>query len=90
MSRKQFQSVRSLSIAEANRRVDELVQIFYVSNNNLVLIMHAFMQTYFKSDCHLNVSEVVKGGSLGHGTAIPGDFDLDLVLYSRGNIDIYK
>ena len=32
----------------------------------------------------MNVSEVVKGGSLGHGTAVPDDFDADLVLYSRG------
>lgn len=24
-----------------------------------------------------------KGGSLGHGTAVPGKFDIDLVLYSR-------
>ena len=28
------------------------------------------------------VSEVVKAGSLGHGTAVPGDYDLDLVVYS--------
>ena len=27
----------------------------------------------------------MKGGSLGHGTAVPGDYDLDLVLYSRSN-----
>ena len=26
----------------------------------------------------------MKGGSLGQGTAIPGNFDLDLVLYSSG------
>lgn len=30
-----------------------------------------------------NISEIVKGGSMGHGTAIPGHFDIDLVLYSR-------
>ena len=30
------------------------------------------------------MTEIVKGGSLGQGTAIPGSFDLDLVLYSRG------
>ena len=28
------------------------------------------------------VSEVIKAGSLGHGTAVPGHFDLDLVVYS--------
>ena len=27
---------------------------------------------------------MIKGGSLGHGTAVPGDFDLDLVIYSSG------
>jgi len=26
----------------------------------------------------------VKAGSLGHGTAVPGEFDLDLVIYSQG------
>ncbi len=29
------------------------------------------------------VDEVIKAGSLGHGTAVPGDFDLDLVIYSQ-------
>ena len=29
-------------------------------------------------------TEIVKAGSLGQGTAIPGDYDLDLVIYSRG------
>ena len=28
------------------------------------------------------VNEVIKGGSLGHGTAVPGNFDVDLVMYS--------
>ena len=32
----------------------------------------------------MNVSEVVKGGSLGQGIAVPNEFDADLVLYSRG------
>ena len=39
MSRKHFQPPRSLSITEANKRVDELVQTFYVSSNDYVLIM---------------------------------------------------
>ena len=30
------------------------------------------------------MNEVIKAGSLGHGTAVPGDFDLDLVIYSSG------
>ena len=28
------------------------------------------------------MSEVVKAGSLGHGTAVPGHYDLDIVVYS--------
>lgn len=35
------------------------------------------MCPYFK------VNEVIKGGSLGHGTVVPGHFDVDLVLYSE-------
>ena len=31
-----------------------------------------------------NVSEIVKGGSLGHGTVVFSGFDIDLVIYSRG------
>ena len=30
----------------------------------------------------LTVNEAVKGGSLGQGTAVLGEFDLDLVVYS--------
>ena len=33
-----------------------------------------------------NVSEIVEGGSLGHGTGIRGKFDIDLVIYSRGRL----
>lgn len=29
---------------------------------------------------------MVKAGSLGHGTTVPGDFDLDLVVYSQGEL----
>ena len=29
------------------------------------------------------VTEVIKGGSLGHGTVVEEDFDIDLVLYSE-------
>ena len=31
-----------------------------------------------------NISEIIKAGSMGHGTAVPGHFDIDLVIYSRG------
>ena len=39
------------------------------------------MQAHFTS---FNISDVVKGGSLGHGTAVPGHYDIDLIIYSRG------
>ena len=29
------------------------------------------------------VNKVIKAGSLGHGTAVPGHYDLDVVLYSN-------
>ena len=32
------------------------------------------------------MSEIVKVGSLGHGTAVPGSYDVDLIIYSRGMI----
>ena len=41
-----------------------------------------FLQTNFRG---FNISEVIKAGSLGDGTAVPGQYDLDLVVYSRGN-----
>ena len=31
-----------------------------------------------------NVSEIIEGGSLGHGTPVLTNYDIDLVLYSRG------
>ena len=31
-----------------------------------------------------NISEVLKAGSLGHGTVVPDHYDIDLVIYSRG------
>ncbi len=30
----------------------------------------------------MTISEVIKAGSLGHGTAVPGHYDLDIVIYS--------
>ena len=38
-------------------------------------------QTEFKL---FTVNEIVKGGSLGHGTAVPSKYDVDLVVYSEG------
>ena len=28
------------------------------------------------------LSEIIKAGSMGHGTAVPGHYDLDIVVYS--------
>ena len=30
------------------------------------------------------INEIIKAGSLGHGTPVFGDFDVDLVIYSSG------
>ena len=58
------------------------------SNNGSIIIMMVYIaivsihtQTSFKS---FNISDVIKGGSLGHGTVVPGHYDIDLVIYSRG------
>ena len=40
------------------------------------------MQQNLRELTGINPVEVIKGGSLGQGTAIPGDFDLDLVIYT--------
>ncbi len=44
------------------------------------------MQRKLSSSTHprIRVSEIVKAGSMGHGTIVPGSFDIDLVLYSQG------
>ena len=41
-----------------------------------------FLQINFRG---FNISEVIEAGSLGDGTAVPGHYDIDLVIYSRGN-----
>ncbi|XP_065890980.1 2'-5'-oligoadenylate synthase 2-like [Dysidea avara] len=38
---------------------------------------------------HLTINEVFEGGSMGKGTTVPGDFDVDLVIYSS-SIDQYE
>ena len=37
----------------------------------------------FRHKVGIEVTEVFKGGSLGHSTAVEHHFDIDLVLYSR-------
>ena len=34
------------------------------------------------------MNEICEGGSLGHGTVVPGHYDIDLVLYSDGMIAV--
>ena len=41
------------------------------------------LQDDFKEKVGIAVSEVFKGGSLGHGTQVPQKYDIDLVLYSE-------
>ena len=47
---------------------------------------HTPMHAHKQDNQPISIGEVIKGGSLGHGTAVPGDFDLDIVIYSPGKI----
>ena len=79
-----------LTIGKANEIVDDIVHKLKVSINIIIMWkLLIFLQDDFQRDYRFNVSEVIKGGSLGHGTAVPEKFDLDLVLYSRGNPNNY-
>ena len=44
----------------------------------------ASLQENLESATGITVSEVVKSGSLEHGTAVQGNFDIDLVIHSKG------
>ncbi len=52
----------------------------------ICIIIYVQMQLNLSSYTHpkIRVSEIVKAGSMGHGTIVPGSFDIDLVLYSHG------
>ena len=50
--------------------------------------MNMFVQEKIEANCGLRPTEVVIGGSLGHGTALPWKFDADIVIYSEG-LDCY-
>ena len=41
-------------------------------------------QPDFKEEVGIETTEVFKGGSMGQGTRVTGYYDIDLVLYSRG------
>ena len=47
------------------------------------------LQNELEKSTGINPVEVIKGGSLGHGTAVPGDFDLDLIVYTNCKEAIY-
>lgn len=54
---------------EAHRAVDELVTL---------------LEQRFQFSDGSRINEIIKAGSLGHGTPVFGDFDVDLVIYSNG------
>ena len=42
------------------------------------------LQAKLHAQCSIRPTEIVVGGSLGHGTALPWKFDADIVIYSEG------
>jgi hypothetical protein len=87
----------SFTAEDARKAVGELVAIIEVnvdagaashnmSQYLILLLIYIFQQNF----TGFNVSEIIKAGSMGHGTAVPGHFDIDLVLYSRGKILFYS
>ena len=47
------------------------------------------LQEKLEPECGLRPTEIVMGGSLGHGTALPWKFDADIVIYSEGLHNVY-
>lgn len=56
--------------------------------NNYTILLIQNTQQNFLFDGKYTINEIVKAGSMGHGTAVFGDFDVDLVIYSDGNSTI--
>ena len=55
----------------------------------IVILSTLNFQTQFRYQYNsFNISEIVEGGSMGHGTTVPNEFDIDLVIYSRGKIQL--
>ena len=63
-----------VSIPKANTAVDTIVRVLHVSATD----HHSNHIGHRALSC-----EVVKGGSLGHGTSVRDNYDLDLVIYSK-------
>ena len=47
--------------------------------DTIVRTLHRFQQG-------IAINEVIKAGSLGHGTAVPGHYDIDIVIYSSSKL----
>lgn len=55
-------------------------------NHNIVLSTRCLC--FLQRNQPIKIDNIIRAGSLGHGTAVPGDFDLDLVIYSRGEQEL--
>ena len=77
-------------ISDANRAVDKIVRTLHVSTvyTNRVIIYTTLQSG--EGGGGMTVSEVIKAGSLGHGTAVNGEYDLDLVIYSDSKIRMHN
>ena len=75
-----------ITISDANRAVDKIVRTLHVSTvyTNRVIIYTTLQSG--EGGGSMTISEVIKAGSLGHGTAVNGEYDLDLVIYSDSKI----
>ena len=75
--------------------MDELVRLIEVSclmhghksmTKRLLHLIFMYTQQNFSG---FKIHNIFKAGSLGHGTAVFGDFDVDLVIYSDSKC-VYK
>ncbi|XP_077164955.1 2'-5'-oligoadenylate synthase 3-like [Paroedura picta] len=62
---------------------------FLVEACKTIDILHKFLQRKKAAEPHLGVLKVIKGGSLGKGTALKGNSDADLVVF-LDNFKDYK
>lgn len=72
---------------QAKAAMDTIFRTLHVSQltieYSVKLWCFAVMQQGEGGTGGLVVAEVIKAGSLGHGTAVPGHYDLDIVVYSE-------
>ena len=76
------------SLRDPKRVIDYHSTLIKVICHLIVMWSYCYVYFYIQKENfdEFNVSEIVKVGSLGHGTAVPGNFDVDLIIYSRGII----